>query len=621
MKSKQSGGPAQLAHRCFFACCGRAVALMACLTFVPSAALRAEATRNLEDYAQVYVDQYFEPGEQLNLSELARRKSKALAHYALGRSLESQGRAQDAVEAYTEVLRNQPDQFPLARKTAYLLARAGRLEEALKLLEDSLERNPGEYFVHLSLSEFLATYQGNDPAGLRRSFEVAEAAVERFPDEPAVYEHLVKLQLSADRRDEARRLVTQAADRESRDPEFWLRLGRLAARIWPASEGGEPSDAGFVNAIYAKALDHAGGDVSVAERVGDYYHATGQFDLAVAVYAPLIGAHPDRLELRMKLAQVFAAKGDQDKLVETLKEIVAIDPQNAEVHKQIAGIFLRAEKYKEAIPHFRAALSITKGGPDEYGALGRMMIEAREFEAAVEFLGEASRLFPENPDFAFLLAYSLYYSERWEESSKQFEKTLELAKDQQPQLLNERFYFHYAAATERAKSFDKAEELFRKTIEMIAKNDPAEEDKEFTATVYNYLGYMWLEIDKNLDEAGELIKTAAELSPESGAIADSLGWFHFKKGRYEEARDELLRAETLIETPDPVIYDHIGQTFFQLGEHAKAVSYLEKAVEMEPQNEEYSKRLEQYRKDSAKPAAPAPDLKPAEAPSAPAPAP
>ncbi len=96
--------------------------------------------------------------------------------------------------------------------------------------------------------------------------------------------------------------------------------------------------------------------------------------------------------------------------------------------------------------------------------------------------------------------------------------------------MNEGFYFRYAAAHERRKDFAKAEELFRKTIEMIAKNDPADENKEFTATVYNYLGYMWVENDMKIDEAGELIKTAAELDPESGAIADSLGWFPLQEG-------------------------------------------------------------------------------------------
>ena len=611
MKAKQSGGPASLVHRCFVAY-GSRVAFCALLALSP--VLHAEVGESLEDFAQVYVGQFFEPGAHLTLSEESKRKSTALANYALGRTFEAQGRTEEAVEAYSEVLRHQPDQFFLARKTAYLLARSGRQEDGLKMLEQSLARNPDEPFAHISLSEFLAAYQGNDPDALRRAFEVIEEAVEQFPEEPAIYEHLVKLFLSTDRREEARRIIAEAAKQENRDPEFWLRLGRIAARVWPVGEGGQVSDADLVNAIHTKALEHSGGDRSVIERVGDFYHATGQFDRAVSAYVGIIENQPERLDLREKLAQVYGAKGDEEKVVETLQEIVEIDPQNAEAHKQIAGILLRASRFKEAIPHLQSALSITKGSAAEYGALARMMIESEENEAAVKFLKDTAYLFPDSADFPFLLTFPLARLERWDEALKQFEITLKLAGDEQPQLLNESFYFRYAAAHERNGDLPKAEELFRKTIEMIAKNDPDDENKSFTATVYNYLGYMWIENDMKIDEGGELIKTAAELDPESGAIADSLGWFYFKKGDFEKARDELLRAETLIEEQDAVIFDHIGQAFYQLGDAEKAIEYLEKAVTLEPGKAEYSERLERMRDGTekrmdaatAEPAAPEP---------------
>lgn len=601
-----------MVHRCFVVYGIGVVSAIASLLPVPS--LRAAGERGLHDFAQIYVDQYFEPSAHLALSEAAKGKSQALAHYALGRGLEVRGRTAEAIDAYSEVLRHQPDQFFLARKTAHLLAREGRQEEALALLEESLERNAGHPYAHIALSEYLATYQGSDPAGLARSIAVIEAAVARFPDNPAIYEHLVKLLLSADRRDDARAAVVAAAERGSSDPHFWLRLGRLAIRVLPPGEEGRRPDTALVDDIHAKALEFADGKVEVIEKVAEYYHAAGQFDRAIAAYAGILERHPDRLDLRERLARAYGAKGDGEKEIETYRSIVEIDPENADVHKRIAGIFLQSERYKEAIPHLRAALAITKGGVEEYSALGRMMLDQKEFEASVEFLEATAYLFPESADFPFLLTFAFAGEERWEEALKQFEKTRELAGEAQPHLLNEYFYFRYAAAHERSGHFDKAEDLFRKTIEMIAKNDPDDKNQEFTATVYNYLGYMWLENDMKIDEAGELIKTAVELAPESGAIADSLGWFYFKKGQYEAAKDELLRAEALIEQEDAVIYDHIGQVFHQLGDMEKAVEYLEKAVALDPEKEEYAERLDEYKaggpKKSEAPAASVPEAVP-----------
>lgn len=606
MKAVQQGGPAMLVHRCIVVYAASVFSLL--LLLHP---IRAEGTRDLEDYAQVYVNEFFEPDESLVLSDVAEKKSQALAHYAYGRGLEARGRTEEAIEAYRRVLEHQSDQFFLARKTAYLLARSGEEGEALSLLEESLANNPDEPYAHISLSEFLATYQANDPAGRQRAFEVIEAAVAQFPDEAAVYEHLVKLYLTANRREDARELIRGATARENQSAAYWLRLGRLAAQVWAIRQGSDPAEAEVVNAIYSKALDLAVGDSRIIEQVADYYHATGQFDEAITSYVRIITAEPDRLDLREKLARAYEGKGDGEKVITTLKEIVEIDSQNADVHKQIAGIYMRTERFKDAIPHLQAALAITKGSATEYGALGRMMIESREFELSVEFLTEAAYHFPESPDFPFLLTFSLGNLERWEEAIEQFQATIALAKEAQPQLLNEGFYFRYAAACERFGQFEEAEEFFRKTMELIARNDPNGENVEFTATVYNYLGYMWLENDMNLDEAGELIKTAADLQPESGAIADSLGWFYFKKGKFEQARDELLRAESLIEEMDAVILDHIGQAYHQLGDKDTAIEYLKRAVELEPEKEEFTTRLKEYEDGTAKPLPPAAGADPA----------
>ena len=572
-----------------------ALAIAASLALGPLSSSRAddEESRGLHDYAEVFVNQYFEPEEHLLLGEEGRKKSQALAHFSLGRSLEAQGRMVEAIDAYLEVLENDPGRHFLARKTAYLLARNGSVEEALDLLERNLESNPEQPFSHIALSEFVSTYQDNEEGGRARAIQLAETAVEKFPAHPAVVEHLVRLYSIQGRRDDARELVQSTLDRPNADPEFWLRMGKLAARLWPGEQG-EPSSASVVTRLHEKALDTAGEDMEVVESVADFFHATGRLDRAVEEYQRVIEAHPDRLDVREKLARVYGAREQTDMVVATLEEILEIDPDSERTHRQLAQIHIGREDYASAIPHLRKALNIADGGANEYGALARMMIQEEEHEAAVEFLAEAAHRFPEVPDFPFLSTFSLSRLERWEESIAAFEKTMEIAGDENAEMLNESFYFRFAASHERAGNLDEAEKLFRKTIEMLSRLDPESQDEDFTATVYNYLGYMWIENDLNIDEAGELIKTAAELSPESGAIADSLGWWHFKKGRHEEAKKELLRAEQLVENPDAVIYDHIARAFYQLGDSEPALEYMDKALELDPENEEYIERRKRF---------------------------
>ncbi len=628
MKTLQQGGPKILVHRCIVAY-GLAYFAGACVI----SSLMPVQAREIEDFAQIFVNEYHEPAKSLRLSEDGRNKSLALAHFSRGLSLESKGQTSSAIDSYRKVLEYQPGEGMLARKTAHLMAQNSKPDEALKLLEKNLENNPNEAISFIALSEFLATYQSFQKESRERALTVIEEAVRKFPDDPNVYAHIVKLYLVSDRKDDAKTVMDRALERENPDPMYWLRLGQIAGRIWPVQLEGDSVEPVLLNRIYEKALARAGDDISVNERVGDFYHATRQFKNAEKIYTGIIKQKPDRLDLRQKLARVYGGMGDEEKVIDTLKEIVRIDPLDAVVHRQLGTIYLRKEDTPAAVPYLRKALEISKGSANDYAALAKLMIDAEMAEETVTFLKKASFLFPDSPDFPYLATYALAGQQKWGESIEFFIKTEKLAEKSKPQILNEAFFFRYAAAVERAAvdekekngkdikpEIDRSAKLFQKTIEMIAKNDPDDENREFTATVYNYLGYMWIENDMNIDEAGELIKTALDLDPESGAIADSLGWYYFKKGNYEEAKKELLRAEELIEEKDSVIFDHIGRVYFHLGDKARAVSYMEKAVELEADKKEYSERLKEFRKMEDKgPATPAEGLKPDEG--APPPAP
>jgi len=303
-------------------------------------------------------------------------------------------------------------------------------------------------------------------------------------------------------------------------------------------------------------------------------------------------AKSERLEKRMRLADELEAQGDDEGAVQILGEIFDADPKDTDLLERIVVMLMRNERFNDAVPRLRKLLELKGGNEAEHLALARMMIEVKEFDTAVEFIGKTAERFPESADLPFLLTFALGQLERWDEAITGFEKTIALAKETKPELLNEGFYFRYAAAHERLKNFEEAEKLFRKTLELIKTGDPDGENPEFKATALNYLAYMWIERGENLDEAGPMAMEALELSPDSGAIADTVGWYHFQKGNYPRALVELKKAERLIEEPDAVILDHLGQTLAKLDEKEFAAEYFRKALELDPKNEEVKARLD-----------------------------
>jgi Tfp pilus assembly protein PilF len=99
-----------------------------------------------------------------------------------------------------------------------------------------------------------------------------------------------------------------------------------------------------------------------------------------------------------------------------------------------------------------------------------------------------------------------------------------------------------------------------------------------------------VEEDKNLEEAAKLIRKALEMEPGNGAYIDSLGWFYFKKGKYAEALKELERASSLLS--DPVIYEHLGDTYFKMGNPGKAKINWEESLKLDPQQDQVKKKIE-----------------------------
>ncbi len=120
------------------------------------------------------------------------------------------------------------------------------------------------------------------------------------------------------------------------------------------------------------------------------------------------------------------------------------------------------------------------------------------------------------------------------------------------------FYFR-GITYERTKEWPKAEADFKKALELSA-DQPL---------VLNYLGYSWIDMGQNLDEAMGMIKKAVDLRPNDGYVVDSLGWAYYRLGQYDKAVESLERAIGL-RPDDPVINDHLGDAYWQVGRTLEA---------------------------------------------------
>jgi Tfp pilus assembly protein PilF len=103
---------------------------------------------------------------------------------------------------------------------------------------------------------------------------------------------------------------------------------------------------------------------------------------------------------------------------------------------------------------------------------------------------------------------------------------------------------------------------------------------------------MWADHNMHLDEAEEMIKHALEFEPNNGSYLDSLGWVEFRKGKFDQALADLLRAAKNIEHEDSIVFEHIGDTFLKLGRVPEALEAWKKALALDPKNKNVADKID-----------------------------
>jgi tetratricopeptide (TPR) repeat protein len=164
-----------------------------------------------------------------------------------------------------------------------------------------------------------------------------------------------------------------------------------------------------------------------------------------------------------------------------------------------------AEKYSEAVG------VLDKIDPIErdiqyYFLMGSAYLELKSYDKGAEILKEGLQEYPENVELMQTLAFNYANAKRNEECVVILKAALNLEPD--------------------------------------------------SALLQNFLGYMYADMNINLDEAEVLIDKALAQEPENYAYLDSKGWLLFRKGKLKEAEIYIRRADSL-NPGDPEVSEHI----------------------------------------------------------------
>ncbi|MBZ9789377.1 tetratricopeptide repeat protein [Rhizobium sp. 3T7] len=285
------------------------------------------------------------------------------------------------------------------------------------------------------------------------------------------------------------------------------------------------------------------GAAGVLFSIGGALNRDGAEDIVSLYLQTAKTLDPDSADTLVMLGGIAEKQEQMDRAIALYKQVPETSPMRRISELQLGLALAQGGKVEEARKHLQSLIASDPKDIRSYLAYGSVLSDAKDYAAMAD-----------NYDKAVEVLGPLPGRGAWT------------------------VFFQRGIAYERLKKWDQAEPNFRKALEL----NPDQPQ------VLNYLGYSWIDMNRNLDEGLGMIKKAVDLRPDDGYIIDSLGWAYFRLNRFDDAVEELEKAAQ-IKAGDATINDHLGDAYWRVGRKLEAVYQWNRALGSEPEASEIPK--------------------------------
>lgn len=511
-----------------------------------------------------------------------------IGSYLAGRFARAEHATGDAANFYRSALQQDPVSDVLLEQSFLMEASEGHFEGAVELAKKLVEKQPKHRMARLLLglkafdqgdlkaAETHFKSAGSGPIGELTS-AIAQAWVVLADGDTSRALKKLKLQRQAEwaqfylqyhkaliadiggRKSVARDAFNRVFNQDSRTLRTTLAFARHAAH---------GNDFRQAKSILRSHLEATNGDGHpLARELLDEVGSSSKMDLLITT--PRQGL----AEVFYGLGEALTSEGGVSIGILYLQMALFLDPQQPFALAALANAHETTKRYEEAIEIYeripdgtrlQSAIDIRKGL--NLNSLDRV----DEAEALLERVSNEN---PKNIKALEALGNIMRSRKRYEEAAGYYTRVINSLGD--PDASDWVHFYSRGTCYERLKKWPEAEEDLQQAVKLNPDQPLA----------LNYLGYSWIDQNRNLQEGLKLIEKAVALKPDDGYIVDSLGWAHYQIGNYSRAVG-LLEQAVELRPEDPVLNDHLGDAYWRVGRHREARFQWDQAVSLNPEPED-----------------------------------
>jgi len=518
------------------------------------------------------------------------------------------GKLDEGFERYKQLADIRQDDFQLQYRVGTLLAQHKRYREAANYFRRSADLQPDVVDVFYNLGLSYLKLNKNDQA--KKEFE---KALELDSNYILAITTLAQLAYEDEEWEQALEYYKRALKINPGNSPVFFRFADVSTRI----DNSPDSAIEYINILLSENPDDRG----LLVNVGLFYYQIRKVDKTVEYLSEAVEMGVQDFQTIYTLGLGYIAINKPKDALPYLIAATAFEAQEPSIWTNLGLTYSMLRQDRAALESYSNALKIDPenkqafdiSGRTAYSLVARTYLALEEFENALRMLDKAVLKSPNDFDNRYFIALSYFRLEQYETALNRLEKAQQLdEKNAQVYSLRGAIYRNMGQNDLEIEEYKKSLGILPEDQNLLirladAYNEIDDKDnaekylKELlaidpdNASALNYLGYLWAEQAKNLEEAKEMIERALEKDPNNGAYIDSLAWVFFQLGETEKALEEMKKSVALVQN-DPVIYDHLGDVYFKLGEKKLATEAWRKSLEVEDK-EEVRKKLEQIEED------------------------
>ena len=502
---------------------------------------------------------------------------------ALAEAQQAEGDHTAALFYARQARRSAPENVSYYEQVARLLRASGELKQAAQSYEQLLNRFPGDHEARLHLAR-LQTALGRYDAALA-SYEML---IQRAGDSPAVRVQMLSLYRQTSDEAGLERTLKALVQLEPGEPLFRRSLGALYQE-----QGRTEEAARLLRALLRQNPE----DVETAVVLAEIYRAQGRPDAADALMERSLPGEATAVQLVARAAPLLeggpAGPEQAQTAARLLQQALEQDAENADALRMLGELRFSEGAYADAAPLLERSLEQQPRDPERWLRAAAAYLRDSQPARAADVADEGLLLFPGRLPLLRVAAYGRLEAYENDAALQRFQEALRLldedaaggdAPDGGPpgEVQRADFYAALGLLHSRKKNHAASDRAYEQALDA----DPAH------ASALNNYAYSLAERGAKLDRALALARRAVRLAPGTAAYLDTLGWVHFKREDYEQARQRLDEALATGQASASV-YEHRGDLAAEQGDEQTARRFWQQALERRPENAALKAKLEQ----------------------------